>query len=232
MLNLGNGTNIVNGAASGNNVVTGGSGADTFTSATSGNNVINFGDGANAFTATTGNNTYTGGSGVDTVTVTSGNNTITTGGGNDIISVGGGLNVVSMGAGNDALTISSRPVNGNIYTTITDINVGDTIDLSALTVNARTNGALGTKITLAASAAFADYLAAATAGVIADAGTSTMAWFQFGGDTYIVVDDILVANTPDDNTVFENGIDSVVKLTGLIDLARSTTAADVLTIVA
>ena len=238
VLNLGNGTNLVNGAATGNNVITGGSGADTFITATSGNNVINFGDGANAFTATTGNNTYTGGAGVDTVTVTSGTNTITTGGGNDVISVGRGLNVVSMGAGNDALTISAVPVNGNIFTTVTDINVGDTINLAALTTTARADAALGAKITLADTAAFADYLNAATAGDLTAVGAltaNTMSWFQFGGNTFVVVDSATTVNggaDTADTTTFENGIDSVVKLTGLVDLARSTTATDVLTIVA
>lgn len=216
VLNLGDGTNLVNGAASGNNVVTGGAGADTFTTATTGNNVVNFGNGANAFTATSGNNTYTGGTGVDTV------------------SVGGGLNVVDVGVDTvvDAVTITARGANANTYTTITNIAVGDTINLAALTTVPRGDAALGAKITLADTAAFADYVAAATATIIADAGASAIKWFQLGGNTYIVVDDTLDTNTPDDTNSFENGIDSVVRLTGLIDLTRSTTATDVLTIVA
>ncbi len=84
---------------------------------------------------------------------------------------------------------------------------------------------------MADTAAFADYLAAATAAVIADAGAATMKWFQFAGNTYIVVDNS-TDGTPDvDTNGFENGVDSVVRLTGLVDLALSTTAADVLTIV-
>ena len=234
VLNLGDGTNVVDGAATGSNVVTGGAGADTFITATIGNNTINFGDGANTFTATTGNNTYSGGKDVDTVTVTSGNNTISTGAGADVISVGAGLNVVDVGVDTavDAVTITARPANANTYTTITNIAVGDTINLAALTTVARADAVLGAKITLADTAAFADYVAAATATIIADAGASAMKWFQYAGNTYIVVDDTLAANAPDDTNSFENGIDSVVRLTGLIDLARSTTATDVLTIVA
>lgn len=213
VLNLGDGTNLVNGAASGNNVVTGGAGDDTFITATTGNNVVNFGNGANAFTATSGNNTYTGGTGVDTV------------------SVGGGLNVLTLGAGADAVTITASGANGNVYTTITDIAAGDSINMAALTFVPRANGVLGAKISLADTAAFADYLAAGTAAIIADAGAATMKWFQFGGNTFIVVDNS-TDGTPDvDTNAFENGIDSVVKLTGLVDLALSTTATDVLTIV-
>jgi hypothetical protein len=108
---------------------------------------------------------------------------------------------------------------------------GDTLNLAALTTVARANGVLGAGITLAGTAAFADFLAAATSTVIADGGASLVRWFQFSGDTYIVVDNTFADNTPDDNTVFENGIDSVIKLTGLYNLATSTTTADVLTIV-
>jgi S-layer protein len=234
VLNLGDGTNLVNGVASGNNVITGGAGADTFITATSGNNVINFGNGANAFTATSGNNTYTGGTGVDTVIVGSGNNTISTGAGADSITVGGGLNVVDVGAADgavDTVIITAIPANGNIYTTITGMAAGDRIDLSALTTVPRVDGVLGAAITLAGTAAFADFLSAATSTIIADADASLVKWFQYNGDTYIVVDNTFAANTPDDTNTFENGIDSVIKLTGLINLATSTTAIDVLTIV-
>jgi S-layer protein len=230
VLVLGNGTNVVNGVATGNNTITGGSGADTFITGTTGNNVINFGDGANAFTATTGNNIYTGGSGVDTVTVTSGNNTISTGGGVDVISVGGGANTVSAGAGNDAITISAIGTAAS-YTTITDINAGDTVNLAALTTVARVDGVLGNKIVLAGTATFTDYINQAASTVIADAGASLMKWFQYGGDTYLVVDSTTAGDTPDDNNVFKVGEDSIVAISGLVDLSLSTTASDILTIV-
>jgi S-layer protein len=44
-----------------------------------------------------------------------------------------------------------------------------------------------------------------------------ISWFQFGGDTY-VVENAGVAGTLN----FENGIDSIVKLTGAIDLSTAT----------
>lgn len=210
-ISLGDGTNSAT-VSSGNNTITGGKDADTVV-ATTGNNIVNLGDGTNSFTATTGNNTYTGGTGVDTVTV------------------GGGLNSLTLGTGADSVKITTAGANGNVYTTITDIDAGDTIDLSGLTTVVSADGALGAKLTLGDTAAFADYLAAGAATVIADAGASTVKWFEFSGNTYIVIDTTVAANTPDDNNVFENGVDSVVKLTGLVDLSTSTLATDVLTIV-
>ena len=60
------------------------------------------------------------------------------------------------------------------------------------------------------------------------AGASLLKWFQFGGNTYIVVDnDTLdaVTGTANDTPTFQDGIDSVICLTGLIDLSASTIAA-------
>ncbi len=176
------------------------------------------------------NNVVNTGGGDDVIVVGSGANTVDAGAGADSITVGAGLNIVTGGAGNDILVISAYSANGNTYTTF-DAAVGDRIDLSALTVVARVDGALGAKITLADTAAFSDYLSAATSTIIVDGAASLVKWFQFSGNTYLVVDDTLAANAPDDTNGFENGIDSVVKLVGLVDLTRSTTATDVLTIV-
>ena len=103
--------------------------------------------------------------------------------------------------------------------------------MAALTTVVSAVTPLGTALSLADTASFADFLAAGTAAVIADAGASTISWFQYGGNTFIVVDTTVAANAPDDTNGFENGIDSVVKLTGLVDLSTSTVAADVITIV-
>jgi S-layer protein len=147
------------------------------------------------------------------------------------VTVGGGLNSLTLGTGADSVKITTAGTSGNIYTTITDIAAGDTIDLSGLTTVASANGALGAKLTLADTAGFTDYLKAGAQAVIADAGASTVKWFEFSGNTYIVIDTTVAANTPDDNNDFEDGVDSVVKLTGLVDLSTSTLATDVLTIV-
>jgi len=191
--------------------------------------------------------TYTGGSKVDTITINnaqdnsittlagndvivtgSGADTINAGDGDDTITAGSGLNVVTGGAGNDSHVIALQ-ANGNVYTTITDFAYGDSIDLGGLdTASAGTiqdTTALGAKITLGDTAAFADYLQAATA---ADASVNALVkWFQYGGNTYVVVDDDAAA-TP--SAVFDNGVDTVVRLTGVIDLSKANLASAVLTL--
>lgn len=214
--------------------IKGGAGANTIV-ATAATKAVTYTGGAKVDTVTINNaqdNSITTGAGDDVIVVGTGKNVVNAGDGDDSITVGAGLSTVTGGAGNDTLVIGATATNGNTYATFADASVGDKIDLSALTTEAAANGALGAKIALGDTAAFADYLAAATATVIGDAGASLVKWFQFGGNTYIVVDTTLAANTPDDTNGFENGLDSVVKLTGNIDLSKSTLATDVLTIVA
>jgi S-layer protein len=71
---------------------------------------------------------------------------------------------------------------------------------------------------LASTAAFADYLNAAASTM--GAGTAAnFAWFQYGGNTYIV----------DDTTTtgaFVNGADTIVQLTGLVTVDGFTGAAN------
>lgn len=126
----------------------------------------------------------------------------------------GNLSVVTGGEGKDAYTVS-MPTNGNTYATITDFAVGETIQFTDKGDIATT--ALGDKISLASTAAFADYLAAATAG---DATTDAIGkWFQFGGDTYVVLDRSA-------EVTFQNGADQIVKLSGALDLSKSAFSAD------
>lgn len=233
---LGAGANSINtggAAGTGNNTVTAGAGADTV-KFTTGNNVVDLGDGANTFSATTGNNTYTGGTGVDTVTVTSGNNTISTGAGNDVISVGKGLNTITTGTGADAVTFSALTANGNTYSTITDAHATMTINLAAIdTVAWRDLATMSKVATLAGTAVFQDYLDAAASGLGATALTGNQAtgtaggaivnYFNYGGDTYIVVDN-------SDATTYQNGADFVVKLSGIVDLSTATHATSIITL--
>jgi len=123
----------------------------------------------------------------------------------------GNLSVVTGGAGKDAYTVAT-PTNGNTYATIADFAVGETIQFTDRGDNG-TGTAFGAKLSLAATAAFADYLAAASAG---NGGTNGIVeWFQFGGDTYLVLDRSAEAT-------FQNGADEIVKLTGVLDLSKST----------
>jgi len=236
---LGDGTNYYFGTT-GANVYTGGSGADTIV-VTTGNNVVVAGDGTNSFTATLGNNTYTGGTGVDTVVVTTGSNTIHLGGGTTAnsatVGAAAGLNVIdTTSTGVDTIVLAGIQIAGGYYTTVTGLGVGDVIDLSGVTTTARVDGALGAKITLGPVATFANYLDAATATIIADTvgpvvGAAKMAWFQFtDGNTYIVVDNV-VGTGGTDTATFQDGVDTVICLTGLVTLTTAATVSDVITLV-
>ena len=150
---------------------------------------------ANALTGGTAADTIVGGSAADT------------------LASGTGLDILTGGAGNDTFVLSAN-VNGNTYATITDFAKGDVITVTALSQNAPANFALGSKVTLADTAAFADYLNAAASG---DGSTNTIVkWFQYAGNTYIVFDN-------ESQNTFQNGAtaDQVVKLTGLVDLSTA-----------
>jgi Ca2+-binding RTX toxin-like protein len=178
--------------------------------------------------------TYTGSEKVDTITINNAlNNVVSTAGGNDVIVTGSGADSINAGAGDDSITSGSgldvidvgtgtdtyvvtANANGNIYASITGMTKGDKIDFIDTQATFTT-----AKIALAGTAAFADYLAAATAGA-----AHRVVWFQFGGDTYLVHD-------RDGGAAFVNGTDQVVKLVGTIDLSTSTidnAATNVLTL--
>ncbi|WP_086465744.1 beta strand repeat-containing protein [Oceanibaculum nanhaiense] len=168
--------------------LTGGAGGDTLTGSSTVASTINGGD---------GNDILTGGAGADT---------INGGAGNDQITSGAGLDIVDVGTGTDTFIVTANS-NGNIYATISGMGSGDKVDFLA-------GGAAATfttaAITLASTAAFADFLQASAAG-----GADRVVWFQFGGDTYLV-QDVTAGAT------FTNGADQVVKLSGLIDLSTAT----------
>jgi len=171
----------------------------------------------------------TGSNGVDVLTGSaSANDTISAGAGADTITYDGGTDVFTGGAGNDAFVLAAGAIGSNttVGLTITDLAVGDTINLAAVTAvsTATPNGALGAKVTLGAAATLAQYLDAAAAAVNGNGVTADVKWFQFGGNTYLVADDSAA-------TTFA-GTDTVVKIAGVVDLSTSTLAAEVLTVVA
>jgi S-layer protein len=110
-----------------------------------------------------------------------------------------------------------------IFPVITDAAAGDKIQFNAPAVSAVTNvGVFGSALTSNVN----DYQTFLSAGSHLAAGQAS--WFQFGGDTYIMVE-------TSGNGNFDAGTDTVVKLTGLHDLSLSTWAVssghNVLTIV-
>jgi hypothetical protein len=173
----------------------------------------------------------TGGAGNDVLTGNAAIDTINGGAGNDTIASGTGLDVLTGGAGADTFVLSKN-VNGNTYAAITDFNktvgavTGDTINLSAMalvltatTSNLGAVASLGAKVSLASTAAFADYLNAATAGD--GSATAAVKWFQFGGDTYIALDNSAASTFQNSATTG----DQIVKLVGAVDLTSAAISA-------
>lgn len=225
-------------------------GAVEFTTAALANEAtIKGGAGANTitFSAATKAVTYTGGAGVDDITAVNANdNVINTAGGADIVKLGSGKNTVDLGAGDDTITLGANlnvvtlgagndivkaaiTTNGNTYSTLNDFVKGDTISFVDASVATIANGTVGAAVTLGTTAAFADFLNAAAAGFLGDAANSNtndaslVKWFQFGGDTYVVLDN-------SDANTFQNGVDSIVKLVGTIDLSKATLTGEVLSL--
>ena len=158
--------------------------------------------------------TITGGSGNDSLTAKTGTNadTLIGGAGNDTLTSNAGLSTLTGGAGNDLFVVATAGANSNVYTTISDASAGDRIQLSNLGVETFAT----TKLSLAATASFADYVNFATDSTTANTD-SAISWFQLNGNTYIVQDKSASAD-------FVNGTDIVVALTGLIDLSTASLA--------
>lgn len=152
--------------------------------------------------------------------------TVTGGAGNDVLTAAGSGDVLNGGAGNDTLTganltqltggagadtfMMNTPTNANSYSTITDLEAGDIIDLDA--GNAGTVEFGASAVQLASTAVFQDYANAAVNQLGSDGNDA--AWFQFGGDTYIVQSGNTAAN--DD---FVSGADSIIQIAGEVDLS-------------
>ena len=219
--------NTIDTSATNKNITyTGGSGIDIVTFG-DGNNIIITGGGNDVIVVGDGNNTIIASSGNNIITVGTGSNTITTGAGNDTINIGAaaGLNVINVGSGTDSIVLQGIQAAAGYYASVTGMDAGDTIDFSAVAGKPFNPGTLSNAITLGGAATFVNYLNAAAAQNDAGSTNAYMKWFQFSGNTYIVVDN-------DDAVTFQDGIDSVIELVGLIDLSNSTfTSSGVLTIV-
>ena len=163
--------------------------------------------------ASTKADTLIGGAGNDGLTGGAGNDTLDGGAGTDTLTGNGGANTLTGGAGADSFVIGAATSKA-VYSTITDLAEGDTITLASGSGDAFT----ATKLSLVSTATFNDYLDAACA------TADTAKWFQYEDNTYLVG-----AKTDSDST-FTNGVDTLVKITGLINLTVSTISNDVLTI--
>jgi len=174
-----------------------------------------------SYTGTNGKDTFTGGSVTD--------DTFSGGLGIDTLVYDGRTDTFTGGGGNDKFDVNALgTTTGSQYLTITDLAVGDTIDFAGIddgtdATSAIANQTLGAKHTLGSSATLTNYLDTACATDTSSAA-SAIDWFQFGGNTYITIDNST-------ETTFVAGQDGIVKLTGEIDLSTSTTTSAVLTVV-
>jgi len=167
--------------------------------------------------------TVTGGSGDDILTALAGTtaDVLLGNAGADKLTANAGLCTLTGGVGNDKFVIGTSGANLNTYSTITDAVTGDMVQLK----DQGTEAFNATKVTLAGTAVFQDYAnAVVTAG--GDASTDAkIGWFQFGGDTYLV--ESLHDATLVGQGSFQNGIDVVVKLAGLVNLSSTSLNTDV-----
>ncbi len=204
---------------------TGGTGVDNITINNAQANVIDTGAGNDIIVVGNGNNTITAGAGDDNITLGSGANTVNTGDGANTIVFGtamAGLNTITLGSGVDTLDFNVVSTAAGYYPSITGIAAGDKIDFAAFTIVGN-EATLGAKITLGGVSSFANYLDAAAASNGATAGTEVN-WFQFNGNTYLVLDN-------DATATFKDGTDLVIELVGSVDLTNSTFLSSVVTIV-
>ena len=135
--------------------------------------------------------------------------------GADTLTLGGGADTVNVGAAISQLGTATS-VGAFGVTTITDLVAGDMITFGA----AITFNATAVNIAAASTLSEAIILAEAANGAVAN----QVAWFQYGGNTYLVDDangngDFIAAAASVDV------VDQVVKLTGLVDLSASTGGA-------
>lgn len=176
-----------------------------------------------AVTFTSANNTATaevtikGGAGNDVLTGNAAKDTLIGGAGDDTLDGAAGVDVLTGGEGKDIFVFTTVASSGVSYDTITDLAKDDVIRFSTNIANADgvttvTGNQLGAVLSGidATNAVFQDYLDAA-----ANKGAGVVSWFQTGGNTY-VVQDVNAAAT------FQNGLDNVIKITGLVDLTNAT----------
>lgn len=157
--------------------------------------------------------TLKGGSGADNLTANASQDVLVGGAGADTLTVADGKNLVTLqgGAGADTYNIGEAS-NVNGYATIS----GSAADLAGDIINFNTpaGGFTAAKLVLGNTAVFQDYANEAAKSTVAD---NNVSWFQYGGDTYVVQNNSTLAS-------FENGVDSIVKITGLVDLTYNSTA--------
>lgn len=140
--------------------------------------------------------------------------TFTGGAGDDTVTLGAG-NTVTGGAGNDTFTINQNTA-VNDRSVITDFGAGDTIKMGSSANGSGADNALGDALVVNdPKATLDDYVNAATQ-------TEGVAWFQYEGNTYVVVNDGTAG--------FDASADYIVQLSGSVDLSDAVMASGSLTL--
>lgn len=186
------------------------SAAITVKGSTSGTNVIDLSAASTAVV------TYTGGSG---------SNTVTTGNGNDIVTIGNisGATHLNFGSGSDTLVLNGIATTTAAFAQTTGLGYGEIIDFSGAKGGAANSAQTNLGAMLTGQTTLTDYLNAAAASSVTTGASAVLNWFQYGGNTYIVQDTAA-------NSFFTAGFDTVVQLSGTLNLTHSTVSAGVVTL--
>lgn len=139
--------------------------------------------------------------------------TFTGGAGDDTVTLGAG-NTVTGGAGNDTFTINLNTA-VNDRSVITDFGAGDTIEMGSANGSGADNALGDALVVNDPKATLDDYVNAATQ-------TEGVAWFQYEGNTYVVVNDGTAG--------FDASADYIVQLSGSVDLSDAVMASGSLTL--
>jgi VCBS repeat-containing protein len=218
MTSGGNGKDTVRGSAA-NDILMGGQAGDTIYGG-AGDDIIYGYDSSSNTNAADGDLIY-GGSGNDVIYGNQDNDTIWGGSGDDTIVGNLGADVMYGGSGADTF-VFSRSTNSKAnlefdstldsIDTIMDFTSGtDRIDISGMTLN----GAPSLQTTMVDTSGAATLQAAANLAATGNGSSGTLVkWFQYGGDTYVLVDNSASAS-------FNSAGDGVLKIAGLITLSSN-----------
>jgi Ca2+-binding RTX toxin-like protein len=212
LVTTGNGVTLNVTGGAGNDSLTGTSNADTLSGGL-GADTIDGGFGADSIIGGSGNDSLTGGSGADT---------ISGGDGADTILGGTGVDSLTGGAGADTFTMVADGTTKYLMDVITDLTLSDD-DVITL-VNQGTEVITSTALSITGGT-LTEYLNLASSGT--GTANATISWFVYDGNTYIVQDlcDDTTSGSEEDAATFTDGVDIVVKLTGVYDLQTAFGAA-------
>jgi S-layer protein len=130
-------------------------------------------------------------------------------------------NTITLGAGKDVLKLEAPNTSSAIFTTVTDAAVGDAINFNSINLNVANVAVAGTKLGAKLVSGVDDYQTFLNA-ACSKANAAEVSWFQTGGNTYLVVDNVPTTNPVAATNTYTAATDYIVKLVGLVDLSNAT----------